>query len=84
MLYFLHYVRKYKENFLDRLGEIIDSQLDDEEIAIFMFEIGDFDNVYKSAELVKQKNAKLMNSLRFNEMDWTLVVKKTKRGDDGY
>lgn len=77
-------LRKYKENFLDRLGEIIDSQLDDEEIAIFMFEIGDFDNVYKSAELVKQKNAKLMNSLRFNEMDWTLVVKKTKRGDDGY
>lgn len=75
-------LRKYKENFLDRLGEIIDNELDDEEVAIFMFEIGDFSNVYKSAELVKQKNAKLMNSLRFNEIDWTLVVKKTKRGED--
>lgn len=75
-------LRKYKENFLNRLSEIIDNELDSDEVAIFMFEIGDFSNVYKSAELVKQKNITLMNSLRFNEMDWTLVVKKTKRGED--
>ena len=75
-------LRKYKENFLNRLSEIIDNELDSDEVAIFMFEIGDFNNVYKSAELVKQKNITLMNSLRFNEMDWTLVVKKTKRGED--
>ena len=36
----------------------------------------DFDNVQKSADIVDECGYILMNSLRFNEVDWTIVVKK--------
>lgn len=42
-----------------------------------MFEIGDFENVQKSADVIYEAGYTLMNSIKFNEVDWTLVVKKT-------
>lgn len=69
-------LRHLKENFLERLIEIMQSNVNDEEVAIFIFEIGDFSGVNKSAETIKEHNWTLMNSLRFNQVDWTLVVKK--------
>ena len=43
-----------------------------------MFEIGDFSPVQKSADVIKEAGWTLMNSLKFNEADWTIVVKKVK------
>lgn len=69
-------LRHLKNNFYDRMGELIDKQLTNEEVGIFLFELGDFDNVAKSADFIKNRGDELMNSIRFNQVDWTLVVKK--------
>jgi len=69
-------LRNLKDDFYDRMGEVIDT-LKSGEVAIFMFEIGDFTSVQKSADLARDKGCELMNSLKFNEVDWTLVVKRT-------
>ncbi|PAF49780.1 hypothetical protein BKH41_00275 [Helicobacter sp. 12S02232-10] len=71
-------LRHLKNDFYDRMGEIIDSELQNGEVGIFIFEVGDFSNVPKSAEFIKSRGDELMNSIRFNQVDWTLVVKKRK------
>lgn len=68
-------LRHLKDKFEPRMGEILD-ELSSDEIAIFLFEQGDFANVKKSADLANSKNCEVLNSLKFNEVDWTLVVKK--------
>lgn len=42
-------LRPLKNNFYDRMLELLDKQIAQEEVAIIMFEIGDFENVQKSA-----------------------------------
>ncbi|RDU63939.1 NADH-ubiquinone oxidoreductase subunit E family protein [Helicobacter sp. MIT 14-3879] len=74
-------LRHLKGNFLDKLIEIINNNLSQDEVAIFIFEINDFDDIQKSADLIKENNFTLMNSLRFNEVDWTLVVKKSSNSE---
>ena len=69
-------LRPLKDNFYDRMFELVTSDLKDNESGIFLFEIGDFSPVQKVADLVKQKDFTLMNSLKFNEVDWTVVIKK--------
>lgn len=69
-------LRGLKDNFYIRLGEIIDNELLVDEVAIVMFEIINFNDIEKSANFIKEHKATLMNSLRFNEVDWTLVIKK--------
>ena len=69
-------LRHLKDNFYDRMGELIDSGLKVGEVGIFLFEVGDYSSIQKSADLVKEKGHDLMNSLKFNEVDWTIVVKK--------
>jgi NADH-quinone oxidoreductase subunit E len=56
--------------------ELIETDLKPAEVGIFLFEIGDFSPIQKSADLVKEHGHELMNSLKFNEVDWTIVVKK--------
>jgi len=46
------------------------------EVGIFLFEVGDFSSIQKSADIVKENGHELMNSLKFNEVDWTIVVKR--------
>lgn len=70
-------LRHLKDNFYDRMLEIIDES-ETGEVSIFMFEIGDFMPVQKSADVIKKAGWTLMNSLKFNEADWTIVVKKVK------
>ena len=70
-------LRPLKENFGDRMIELINSDIKDGENAIILFEIGDFSAVQKSADIVRKHNWTLMNSLKFNEVDWTIIVKKT-------
>jgi NADH-quinone oxidoreductase subunit E len=68
-------LRHLKDSFYDRMLEIIESS-SSEEVSIFMFEIGDFSSVQKSADLIKDSGHSLMNSLKYNEVDWMLVVKR--------
>lgn len=69
-------LRHLKDDFYGRMGELMNSGLDKGEVGIFLFEIGDFSSVQKSADMVKDAGFELMNSIKFNEVDWTIVVKK--------
>jgi len=71
-------LRPLKDNFYDRMLELVENDLKPEEVGIFIFEIGDFSPVQKSADVIKESGHELMNSLKFNEADWTIVVKRKK------
>ena len=71
-------LRYLKNDFYDRMLELMDKQIAAEEVAIIIFEIGDFDNIQKSADVIYEAGYTLMNSIKFTEVDWTLVVKKVK------
>jgi len=69
-------LRHLKDEFYDRMSELIDKELKTGEVGIFLFEVGDFSSIQKSADCIKELGHDLMNSLKFNEVDWTIVVKK--------
>ena len=71
-------LRPLKDKFYDRMLELMDKDMDNGENAIFLFEIGDFSCVQKSADVILEAGYTLMNSIKFNEVDWTIVVKKIK------
>jgi NADH-quinone oxidoreductase subunit E len=68
-------LRHLKDDFYDRMMEILESTKAGE-VSIFMFEIGDFTPIQKSADLIKESGSDLLNSLKYNEVDWTIVVRK--------
>lgn len=67
-------LRHLKNDFGGRLEEILQTQLQKGEVGIFLFEVIDFENVQKSADIVEKSGNELLNSLRFNEVDWTIVA----------
>jgi len=67
-------LRHLKDDFYGRFDEILKASKYNE-VVIFLFEIGDFSPIQKSADLVKEAGHELMNSVKFNEVDWTIVVK---------
>ncbi len=69
-------LRDLKDSFYERMVEILESDIKPEEVAIFLFEVGDFTPIQKSADVIKEHGHELMNSLKFNEVDWTVVVKR--------
>jgi len=69
-------LRHLHDDFYGRMTELIDGELRVDEVGIFLFEVGDFSAIQKSADLIKEQGHELMNSLKFNEVDWTIVVKK--------
>jgi NADH-quinone oxidoreductase subunit E len=69
-------LRHLHDDFYGRMIELINEGLRPEEVGIFLFEVGDFSAIQKSADTVKEQGHELMNSLKFNEVDWTIVVKK--------
>ena len=69
-------LRHLHDDFYGRMIELIDEGLRAGEVGIFLFEVGDFTPIQKSADLVKEHGHELMNSLKFNEVDWTIVIKK--------
>ncbi|MCI5968012.1 NADH-ubiquinone oxidoreductase subunit E family protein [Helicobacter sp.] len=71
-------LRHLKNDFGGRLEEILQTELEVGEVGIFLFEVIDFDNVQKSADIVEASGNSLLNSIRFNEVDWTIVVRKEK------
>eukprot|EP01155_Anaeramoeba_flamelloides_P042454 Anaeramoba_flamelloidesc36223_g2_i1.p3 GENE.c36223_g2_i1~~c36223_g2_i1.p3 ORF type:complete len:114 (-),score=35.46 c36223_g2_i1:1499-1840(-) len=70
-------LRPLKGNFYERMLELMATDIKDGENGIFLFEIGDFSPIQKVADLAFENNYTLMNSLKFNEVDWTVVIKKT-------
>ncbi|MCF6310301.1 MAG: NADH-ubiquinone oxidoreductase subunit E family protein [Sulfurimonas sp.] len=68
-------LRKLKNEFEPRMKEILGVHKAGE-VAILLFEIGDFTPIQRSADIVKECGYELMNSLKFNEVDWTIVAKK--------
>ena len=71
-------LRHLGADFGARMCEIVERNLRENEVGIFLFEVGDFSSVEKSANLIAQNGWTLMNSLRFNEVDWTIVIKKAR------
>ncbi len=69
-------LRHLKSDFMPRLNELMQTEIETGEVAIFLFEVGDFSAIQASADFVKEQGYILMNSLKFNEVDWTIVVKK--------
>ena len=68
-------LRHLKNEFEPRMKDILGEHKAGE-VAIFLFEIGDFAPIQRSADVVKECGYELMNSLKFNEVDWTIVCKK--------
>ena len=69
-------LRHLHDDFYGRMVELIDAGLSVGEVGIFLFEVGDYTSIQKSADVIKATGHDLMNSLKFNEVDWTIVVKK--------
>lgn len=69
-------LRKSKDLFL-KMGEVIENA-EFNEVLVILFEIGDFSTVEKSFSFIKEKKCILLNSLKFNQKDWTIVIKKDK------
>jgi len=70
-------LREHGSDFSKRLIELMNTEICEDENGIFLFEVGDFSPIQEAADLVKENNWTLMNSLKFNEVDWTVVIKKT-------
>ncbi len=74
-------LRHLHENFYDRMLELLDKNVKSGEVAIFLFEVvvngkSNFEAVQRSADVIKEAGYELLNSLKFNEVDWTIVVRK--------
>jgi len=70
-------LRHLKDGFDSRMKEILLEEHQVNDTAIFLFEIGDFSPIQRSADIVKECGYELYNSLKFNEVDWTIVCKKS-------
>ena len=68
-------LRHLHNDFEGRMMEIM-QKVPADEVIIFLFEVGDFSPVQRSADLMKEQGCELLNSLKFNEVDWTIVVRK--------
>jgi len=68
-------LRHLKDSFTDKMEELIEKS-NIGEVSIFMFEIGDFTPIQKSYDLAVKSGCEVLNSVKYNEVDWTLVVKK--------
>ena len=70
-------LRHLKSEFLSALGQQIKAG-EAGEVIIFLFEIGDFSSVAKAVNLAYNLNCEVMNSLKFNQVDWIITIKKGK------
>jgi len=70
-------LRKYSdEKLLNRMVEVADKEIKPGEVVIFLFEIGDFTPIQASFDLMNEQGHEVLNSIKFNEVDWSLVVKR--------
>jgi NADH-quinone oxidoreductase subunit E len=67
-------LRGYKSGFEARLLEIF-KELQKDKAAIFLFETPNDDTLRNVIGKIREYEGDVLNSLRFNEVDWTLVVR---------
>jgi NADH-quinone oxidoreductase subunit E len=67
-------LRHLKKEFESRMFEIVSSS-NKGEVLIFLFEIIDEESLQKLMRDIDGYGHEILNSLRFNEVDWTLVLK---------
>ncbi len=70
-------LRHLKSEFDKRMVEIMKTEVAKGEVAIFLFEVGDFSAIQRSADLIRDNGHELLNSLKFNEVDWTISARKS-------
>lgn len=68
-------LRHLKSEFLSELDKVM-LDANSGEVVIFLFEMGDFTPVQKAIEHAQNKGYEQINSLKFNQTDWTLILKK--------
>lgn len=68
-------LRHLGHNFLHELDNTME-QANPGEVIIFMFEIGDFSPVENAITHSNTHGYEIMNSLKFNQTDWSIVLKK--------
>ena len=71
-------LRHLKSQFLSALGQQIKAS-EPGEVVIFLFEIGDYSGVTKAVNLTYNLNCEVMNSLKFSQTDWTLIIKEVAK-----
>ncbi|MDR3346877.1 MAG: NADH-ubiquinone oxidoreductase subunit E family protein [Campylobacteraceae bacterium] len=67
-------LRGHKSDFNSRLLEILKVGKEGE-VFIFLFEIVSAAGLQEVINSIKESGAEVLNSLKFNEADWTIVVK---------
>jgi NADH-quinone oxidoreductase subunit F len=67
-------LRHLKERFANRMFELTDDAAKGE-VSIFIFETTEDESLKTIIKSLNRKGHEVMNSLRFNEVDWTIVVK---------
>ena len=72
-------LRHLHRDFLGRMEELINEDILENEVGIFLFEVGDFTPVHEAHDLIKRMGHDLLNSLKFAEPDWTIVVRKLSK-----
>ncbi|MDR3177564.1 MAG: NADH-ubiquinone oxidoreductase subunit E family protein [Campylobacteraceae bacterium] len=67
-------LRGYKSNFKNRALEIL-GESEDREVLIFIFEGVSNEQLKDVINAFREKKAEVLNSLKFNEVDWTIVAR---------
>ncbi|MDR2341536.1 MAG: NADH-ubiquinone oxidoreductase subunit E family protein [Campylobacteraceae bacterium] len=67
-------LRGYKNDFKKRALEILDESAE-KEVLIFIFENTANEQLKDFINAMRDKNADVLNSLKFNEVDWTITVR---------
>ncbi|WP_066388913.1 NADH-ubiquinone oxidoreductase subunit E family protein [Helicobacter himalayensis] len=70
-------LRHLHNDFLPRLQELL-AQSEIGEVSFFLFEVDVFENTHKASLSAQECGAQILNSIRFNERDWTLIVRKVQ------
>ena len=69
-------LRHLKNDFGGRLEEILQTQLQQGDVGIFLFALIDFEKVQKSSAIEGKRGNKVLNSLQFKYVDGTSFVRK--------
>ena len=71
-------LRHLADNFEQRMNELCED-LPYGEVSIFLFAVRDFSNVQQAIDCILNRGYDLLTSLRFNEVEWSIVVKMNKQ-----
>lgn len=68
-------LRVLKNSFVSRLAEIASSE-EINHVAIYMLEISSQQSLSSAIKTLEDNSCEILNSIKYNEVDWTIVAKK--------